>query len=215
MNPRILLIGSAAALVLAATAGTAQENAPSNGSMEMKSTGTPGKVAGSRSYKVTATVKTLDITNREITLEGAKGKTETVVVGPEVQNLDQVHVGDRVVVKYVQGLMMHMQPPGEAPVEPEAAIAAGRAAPGETPGAGIAAAIHATVTITAIDTKNRMVVFEGPRGNLYQVKAGPGVHLDRAKVGDKLVATYTEAMAVTVEPAKKPKAGKKSAPAKE
>lgn len=215
MNPRRLLIGSAAALVLAVTAVTAQENAPSNGPMEMKSTGTPGKVAGSRSYKVTATVKALDITNREITLEGAKGKTETVVVGPGVQNLDQVHVGDRVVVKYVQGLMMQMQPPGEAPVEPEAAIAAGRAGPGETPGAGIAAAIHATVTITAIDMKNRMVVFEGPRGNLYQVKAGPEVHLDKAKVGDKLVATYTEAMAVTVEPAKKAKAGKKSAPAKE
>jgi len=216
MNPRRLLIGSFALLVLATTAGTAQENAQSNQPMEMNSTGTPGKVAGSRSYKLTATVKAIDVANREVTLEGPKGKTETVVVGPDVRNLDQVHVGDRVVIKYVQGLMMQMQAPGEAPVQPEAAVEAGRAAPGEKPAAGAAAAIQATVTITAIDMKNRVVVFEGPRGNLYQVKAGPKVHLEKAKVGDKLVATYAEAIAIAVEPAKKAKSGNEpSPPAKE
>ena len=125
-----------------------------------------------------------------------------------------MHIGDKVVVEYVQGLMMQMQAPGEAPVEPTAAMAAGRAEPGEKPAGGVAAAVQATVTITAIDVKNRMVVFQGPRGNLYQVKAGPEVHLEKAKVGDKLVATYTEAVAVTVEPAKKVKSGKKSAPTK-
>ena len=212
MKPTRFLIASAAAVVLAATVGAAQESGQSSGPMEMKSTGTPGKVAGARGYKVTATVKALDLNNREVTLEEAHGKTETLKVGPEVRNLEQVHVGDKVVVKYVQGLMMQMQTPGEAPVEPEAAVAAGRAAPGEQPGAGIAATVRATVTITAIDMKNRMVVFEGPQGNLYQVKAGPEVHLEKAKVGDKLVATYTEAMAITVEPAKKAKSGKKSAP---
>jgi len=41
------------------------------------------------------------------------------------------------------------------------------------------------------------------------------VHLEKAKVGDKLVATYTEAMAVTVEPAKKARSGQKAAPVKE
>ena len=212
MKPTRLLIASAAALVLTATVGAAQESGQASGPMEMKSTGTPGKVAGARGYKVTATVKALDLNNREVTLEEAHGKTETIKVGPQVRNLEQVHVGDKVVVKYVQGLMMQMQTAGEAPVEPEAAVAAGRAAPGEQPGAGIAATVRATVTITAIDMKNRMVVFEGPQGNLYQVKAGPEVHLEKAKVGDKLVATYTEAMAITVEPAKKAKSGKKSAP---
>jgi hypothetical protein len=212
MKPTRLLIASAAAVVLAATVGAAQDSGQATGPMEMKSTGTPGKVAASRGFKVTATVKALDLNSREVTLEEAHGKTETIKVGPEVRNLEQVHVGDKVVVKYVQGLMMQMQTPGEAPVEPEAAVAAGRAAPGEQPGAGIAATVRATVTITAIDMKNRMVVFEGPQGNLYQVKAGPEVHLEKAKVGDKLVATYTEAMAITVEPAKKAKSGKKSAP---
>jgi hypothetical protein len=212
MNPRSWLIASAAALIFAASVGTAQENAPPSGPLEMKSTGTPGKVVGSRSMKVTATVKAIDLTNREVTLEEPHGKSETFKVGPEVRNLDQVKVGDKVVVKYVQGLMMQMQAPGEAPVQPEAAVTTGRAAVGEKPGAGVAAAIQATVTITAIDMKNRIVVFQGPQGNLYQVKAGPEVHLEKAKVGDNLVATYTEAMAITVEPAKKAKAKKAPAP---
>jgi hypothetical protein len=170
-------------------------------------------VAGSRSCRVTATVKALDLTNREITLEGAKGQTETVVVRPEVQKFDQVHVGDRVVVKYVEGLMIQVKPPVKPrwSRRPPSLPAGPRPARRQEPGSQ---AIHATVTITPIDVKNRMVVFEGPRGNLYQVKAGPGVHLDKAKVGDKLVAIYTEAMVVTVEPAKKRKAGKKSASAK-
>jgi len=214
MHPTRLLIASAAALVLAAAVGVAQETPQPNGPLEMKSTGTPGKVAASRSLKVTATVKALDLASREITLEEAHGKTERFKVGPEVRNLDQVKVGDKVLVKYVQGLMMQMQAPGEAPMDPAAAVTAGRAAQGETPAAGVAAAVRATVTITAIDMKNRMVVFEGPQGNLYQVKAGPEVHLEKAKVGDKLVATYTEGLAITVEPAKKAKASKKSAPAK-
>ena len=211
MHQRKLLIASAAALLLVATVGRAEDNTPSSGPLEMKSTGTPGKVAGSRTHKVTATVKALDLANREVTLEGPKGETETLVLGQQVRNLDKVHVGDKVVVTYVQGLMMQMQAPGDAPVEPTATVVAGRAEPGEKPAAGIAATVQATVTITAIDTKSRMVVFEGPRGNLYQVKAGPEVHLEKAKVGDKLVATYTEALAITVEPAKKAKPGKKSA----
>jgi hypothetical protein len=215
MNLKRLLVAFAATLALGATVGAAQENAQSGGPLEMKSTGTPGKVVGSRSFKVVATVKALDIANREITLEEAHGKSESFKVGPDVRNLEQVKVGDRVVVKYVQGLMMQMQAPGEAPVQPEAAVTAGRAAQGEMPAAGVAAAIRATVTITAIDMKNRMVVFQGPQGNLYQVKAGPEVHLEKAKVGDQLVATYTEAMAITVEPAKKAKSAKKSEPAKQ
>ena len=44
-------------------------------------------------------------------------------------------------------------------------------------------------------------------------RAGPNVHLDRAKVGDKFLATYVESVAVSVEKAKKAPA-KKAAPKK-
>jgi hypothetical protein len=48
------------------------------------------------------------------------------------------------------------------------------------------------------------VIFQGPGGTLYQVKAGPKVKLEKLKVGDHLLATYIEAVAVKLEkPAKK------------
>jgi len=208
------LTALAAALVLASPAGAEEAKTPGNAPLEMKASGTPGKVVGSRSHKVTASVTALDVAKREITIEAAKGKPQTFQVGPDVRNLEQVHVGDRVVVEYVQGLMMQMQAPGAAPVEPKAAIEAERAKPGEKPAGSVAATVQGTVTITAIDRQNRMVVFKGPGGELHQVKAGPDVHLEKAKVGDQLVATYSEALALRVEPAKAAASGKKSEPPK-
>jgi len=206
LSPTRLGIALAAALVLAAPVRAEEGKGP----MEMKSTGTPGKVAGGRALRIAATVKALDLANREITL-ATKGKAEeTFKVGPEVQNLDQVHVGDRVVIDYVQGLMMQIQPPGEAPVKTQVDVAAQRAAPGGAPAGGVVATAQGTVTITAIDMKNRMVTFEGPEGHVHRVKAGPDVHLEKAKVGDKFVATYTEAVAVKVVPAMKAKPIKKT-----
>jgi len=205
-------LATATALAFIATASAAQNKAPSSAPMEMQSTGKTGQVAGVRSLKIVATVKALDLAKREITLQEAHGKSETFKVLPDVRNLDKVNVGDRVVIKYTQGLVMQMQAPGEAPVAPEAAVSAERAAPGSTPAAGMAASVRATVTIRDIDMKNRMVTLEGPEGNLYRVKAGPKVHLEKAKVGDKLDATYTESVAVAVEPASKAKAAKSTPP---
>jgi len=220
MSPSRFLTALAAASLLASPVRAEEAKTQGNAPMEMKASGTPGKVVGSRSAKITATVTAIDAAKREITLEAAKGKPRSFHVGPDVKNLDQVKVGDRVVVEFMQGLMMQMQKPGAAPMEPKAAVAAERAEPGEKPGGAMAATIQATVTITAIDTKNRIVVFQGPEGGLYQVKAGPKVHLDKVKVGDQLDATYTEAVALRVEPAKpaaavrKAPGAKKSEPAK-
>ena len=61
------------------------------------------------------------------------------------------------------------------------------------------AAVRATVTVTAIDMAKRLVSFQGPGGNVHQVKAGPKIQLEKLKVGDRLLATYVEAIAVKLE----------------
>ncbi len=200
-----MLVASVAALSLAASAHAQGGTAPPAGQMEMKPTGVPGKVVGARAESLTATVKAVSVATRTITLAGPDGKPHAYKAGPEVRNLEQLAAGDVVVVQYEQGLVMEFQPPGSAPVTPMAAVSAERADPGQKPGGSMAATIQATVTITAIDMKSRVVVFEGPEGNLYQVKAGPQVALEKAKVGDKFVATYTESVAIAVAPAKKAK----------
>lgn len=180
--------------------------------VEMKQTGKPGKVAAERTRTITATVKAVDVANRTITLQEAKGEEQTFKVGDQVKRLDEIAAGDQIVIKLQQGLLLEAQPPGSPQTPVTAGAAGGRAAASEAPGGAVAAGIQATVTITAIDKPNRMVVFKGPAGNLYQVKAGPKIKLDKVKVGDQFLATYVETVAVSVEKKAAPKA--KAAPAK-
>jgi hypothetical protein len=157
-------------------------------------------------------VKAVDAAARTVTLEGKGGETQTVKVGPNVKRFDEIAVGDTIVIQLEQGLLLEYQAPGAETVAPQVAAASGRAGPDQAPAAAVAGGVQATVTITAIDLKNRMVVFQGPQGNIYQVKAGPNVQIEKLNVGDKLLATYAEAVAIKLEkaPAKAEKAPAKA-----
>jgi len=195
-------LAAAAALSLLAPVALAEKP------MEVKNVGIPGIAEGSRLVKVTAEVTAVNKETREVTLKGKDGKSETIKVGPQVQRLDEVAVGDTLVVEYEQGLALELQMPDEKAQPLDAAVVGGRAGKDAAPGGAVAAAVTGTVKVTAIDLKNRMVVFQGPQGNLHQVKAGKNIQLDRLKVGDQLFATYTEAVAVTLEKKKvEPKKG--------
>jgi hypothetical protein len=225
---RTLIVAPLAALALAATAH-AQTPAPAaaapakeaaavpekakaaaakGGPVEVKPTGKPGQAGAARAVKLTATVKAVDAATRTLTLEGKDGQTQTVKVGPEVKRFAEIAAGDTIAIQLEQGLLLEYQPAGAADVQPTVEAAGGRAAADQAPAAAAAAGVQATVTVTAIDLPNRVVVFQGPGGNVYQVKAGPKVQLEKLKVGDKLLATYAEAVAIKLE-----KAAPKKAPA--
>jgi hypothetical protein len=200
---RLFMISLAA--IGLATGAPADDKPP----LEVKPTGTPGKVAGSRTKTTTATVTAVDLVKRTITLQPEKGVAQTIRVGDEVKRLDEIAPGDKIVIEVSQGLLLEAQLPGSAPATPASAAVAERAGASEPPGGVGAAAVQTTVTITAIDMANRMVVVQAPEGNVYQLRVGPEVRLDRAKVGDKFLATYSQSVAIsvkkaeTVAPAKK------------
>jgi hypothetical protein len=58
------------------------------------------------------------------------------------------------------------------------------------------------VTVSAVDTKSRIVVLQTDSGDMFKVKADPKIQLDRVKAGDKLYGVYTETLAISVEKAK-------------
>ena len=60
-----------------------------------------------------------------------------------------------------------------------------------------------TATIEAIDAKKNRVTLKGPEGKTQEIKVKDPKNLKNVKVGDQVVLTYTEALAVSVEPAKK------------
>jgi len=199
-------------LAVAAALALAAQGALAEAPLEVKNTGVPGIAEGSRLVKITAAVTAVNKETRELTLKHKDGQTETLKVGPNVKRFDEVAAGDTLVVEYEQGLALEFQMPGEKAQPLDAAVVGGRAGKDAAPGGAVAAAVTGTVKVTAIDLKNRVVVFQGPQGNLHQVKAGKNVQLDRLKVGDQLFATYTEAVAVKLE--KKKVEPKKAEPPK-
>jgi len=192
------------AIFLTAVAAYAQTpSSDGQGTLEMKNTGTPGQATAKRTIRITATVKAIDVASRTLTLQSKSGETETFTVGPQVQRLGEFAVGDTIVVDYQQGLALEFQPAGSETVAPTAGAVAGRASSDQAPGGAAAAGVQATVTVTAIDSAKRLVSFQGPGGNVYQVKAGANIKLEKLKVGDHLLATYVEAVAIKLEKPKK------------
>ncbi len=144
--------------------------------------------------KMTATVEKIDYEKRLVTLKGPKGNVATIKAGDEVKNLAQVKVGDKVVAEVLKA--------GEAAPGTQTGSAVVRAKTGDKP-AGVAAnSITVTATIDKIDKKAQTVTLKGPEGNKETIKVKDPNNLKKVKVGDQVVISYTEALAIAVEKAK-------------
>jgi len=148
---------------------------------------------------VTATVEAIDQTTRMVTLKGPKGNSFTFKAGEEVRNLPQVKVGDQVVAKYYESIAIEVKKPGEATPGVTKEEVAGRAKPGEMPAGLRASQVTVTATVKAIDKKKPSVTLEGSEGKTQEIKIKDPKKLENVKVGDKVVITYTEALALSVE----------------
>ena len=198
MRSRLLV-----AVVAAAFSSLALAQAQRGPPVEMKPSGTPGKATAARAMRITATVYSIDPASRILVLQHDMGGGETLKVGPEVKRLEEFAVGDTVAVEYEQGLALEFQPAGSEWVPPTAVATDAPAGKDQGPGASATSGIKGTVTITAINVGKRLVSIQGPGGNVFRVKAGPRVQLEKLKVGDRLLATYVEALAIRLEKAKK------------
>lgn len=198
--------------VLAATFASAQAPAKAaapaakptaDGPVEVQASGTPGKATAVRTAKATATITAIDKAARTVTLKNKAGETETLKVGPEVKRFDEFAVGDVITVEFEQALALEFQPAGSENVPLTAVASGGRAEKDQAPGAVAAAGIQGTTTVTAIDAATRVVSLQGPGGNVFKVKAGPKIQLQKLKVGDRILATFIEAVAIKLEKARK------------
>ena len=160
------------------------------------------KVVKERMAVMTATVQAIDLKNRIVTLKGPKGEVRDIKVGKEAVNLPQLKVGDLVTVKYYESLAVEVMKPGTVSGAGEK-TAIVRAKPGEMPGGIAAQQSTVTATVTAIDKKKGTITLKGPDGKTVIAKAEDPKNLDKVKVGDELMITYTEALAISVEKAKK------------
>ena len=149
----------------------------------------------------TFTIEAIDHTTRIVTLKDKDGISEDLLCGPEVRRFDALKVGDKVTFRYHESLVSAIRRPGSAPKAP--AAGAITRSEGTKPGGTIATQMSATVTIEAIDAKVPSVTVKAADGRRLSFKVEDRKNLEGYKAGDKVEVTYTQALAVSVEPAGK------------
>jgi hypothetical protein len=165
-------------------------------------TSTPGQATVAQKRSVVATVEAVDAAKREITLKGPKGKVVPLSVSPEVRNLEQVKVGDQLKVTYVEALSLTLKKNGKELRSSNTKSDSVRAPEGAKPGGAVAEQVKVTADVIAVNRKTHMVTLKGPKQEV-DLYVGDPEQLKLIKVGDQIEAEYTQAVAMTVEPAKK------------
>jgi hypothetical protein len=146
-------------------------------------------------------VLSVDKTNRLATVRRDAGDTVTVEVSPEVKNFDQLAAGDVIDVIYTEHLTVRVEPPGAMSTSAGAALTTGN--PGEKPGGTYGERTETKATITAIDKARGVAVLTVQDGGTFDVTPQVPENLDKVKVGDLVVFTHTQQVAVSVAPTKK------------
>jgi len=145
-----------------------------------------------------ATVTAINQETREVTLQNSEGESITFIASDEVRNLAQVEVGDKLKVEYLEAIEIRVLAPGEAEVGAQQIVTGGRAELGEKPAGGAISETTIVAVIEAIDKENQTATLKGPEGNSKVVKVRNPENLEKVAIGDKVIITYTEAMAVKV-----------------
>ncbi len=142
------------------------------------------------------TIQKIDKDNRLVTVKGSDGNTIDIKAGPNV-NLDKLKVGSKVNAAYYEEIAISLQKSGDqAPKMTQTVSERG----------GITAQ-QTTVTsrVVAVDMAANKVVLRGPTGATHAVKVTEPdlqAQLGKIKAGDNVDVTYTQAVAVSVEPTK-------------
>jgi Cu/Ag efflux protein CusF len=149
----------------------------------------------------TATIKAIDQAKRSVTLRAENGDEDTFTVGPEVTRFNELKVGDTIKATYYESLVFQVRKPG-APSATSGAVAAGGRLK-DVPGGAIGTQETTTVTVKTIDVNAPSITVVTADGRTLTRKIADKKNLEGVSPGDKIDITYTQAVVVSAEPAKK------------
>ena len=171
---------------------------------------TPSKAVPTREetvlVRITATVEAIDYDKREATLKGPLGNSVTFTVDQRVKRLNEIKVGDQVTADYYVSVAAELRPPtAEETANPLVILeGAGKTPPGTSPAGGGLRQIKAVCTIEGLDRPTETVTLKGPLGRYASVRVGDPTNLPHLRIGDTVLVTYTEALAIALEEVAKP-----------
>jgi Cu/Ag efflux protein CusF len=148
---------------------------------------------------VKATIEAIDHDTRMVTLKNKDGETLMIYAGPEVRRFEELKIGDVVTFKTTESVVYQIRKPGE-PVP-----AAGKDEPvivrtaGAKPGGTKTEQETKTVQVKAVDEKQSAVTITTEDGKTMSFRVEDKKLLKGLKAGDRVVITYTSAVAISIE----------------
>jgi hypothetical protein len=156
-------------------------------------------ISTSQTVVVTAVVEAINHETRDVTLRGPEGKSVSFVASEEARNLDQVQVGDTVIAEYKQDLSIKVLAGDGTEAGVGGLSAMTRTPEGEMPGLAAVNSTVVTASVEEINLEANTFKLKGPNGQINEYVAQDPENLRKAAVGDLVVITYTEAVAITVQ----------------
>ena len=157
--------------------------------------------------EATATVTAVDMANHLVTIQGPEGNSTVIKVTDQVKNLPQVKIGDRVDIKYYRSAAANIvKLDADTKLGTVDVSGAKATAPaGEKPAGAMGIQVTRRAEVVFVDPYQKFISFRSPNIGLRRVslKDRPDLqhYLDELKKGDVIEVTYTEAMAISLEPA--------------
>jgi hypothetical protein len=215
MNSKCICVVALTALLGGCTSETKTAEAPpaaSKAAAELPSRAGPDMAPltaeDSVLVSVTATVQAIDVAKRELTLKGPLGNVNSFTVDKQVKRLDELKVGDEVTADYFISLAGELRAPTEEERRNPISIIEGvaRGPKGSDPAAGGVRTIRVVAEVVGLDLPSQTVTLKGPKGDTATVRAKKLDNFKKLRLGDTIVVTYTEALAISVEKVSHPRA---------
>ena len=144
---------------------------------------------------LTATVDSVDVKKRIVVLKDSNGNLAQMNVSKQINDLEKVKKGDVFVIEHAQAIAVGLTAagkdakPGVSGVRSMTIAGKGSAKPFEE----ITDTVYATVKISTIDAKSRVVTFTMPNGEKQKVKVDQSVlGLEKFKAGDDVMIEFVD-----------------------
>lgn len=149
----------------------------------------------SETTRIKATVTQVDQSKRKLTFVTPKGKKFTSTVGEEVDNFDQIKVGDQLLAVLTNEVSIRIAKPGEKLSESSTLDA--ELAPRESkPGIKTVESSQIVAVVSKISTRKRRVTLALSDGKTKRVRVRSDIDLSKFKIGDRVVIRVVETVAI-------------------
>ena len=157
--------------------------------------------ARAMALQMEAEVVNVDLEKRRVSVRGPSGHIVTLNAREQVVKLEDVNVGDILVVSYLAALEGELREPTEEELAEPWVVLEDEAVSGEgeAPGIGAARMIRAVCTIEGLNRVLGTVTVKDSHGDLHLISDVEPEKMEGVTLGQTIVLVYAEALALSLE----------------